>query len=164
MPKPVRPEPSAEPGADVRFPPPLVYLIAILCGVALWYLLMPLRAPVTRPVGVVSGLLLVALAVTLATSARRLMVSTGQSPIPWKPSPELILRGPYKFSRNPMYLGLTVLEIGVGLAFDNLWISLLAFPALAAVHFIAVLPEERYLSAKFGEPYRAYLARVRRYI
>jgi protein-S-isoprenylcysteine O-methyltransferase Ste14 len=125
---------------------------------------MPLRAPMSRPVGIAVGLLLVALAVTVATAARRQMVRTGQSPIPWKPSPELILRGPYKFTRNPMYLGLTVLEIGVGLALDNLWISLLAFPALAAVHFIAVLPEERYLSAKFGEPYRAYLVRVRRYI
>ena len=56
------------------------------------------------------------------------------------------------------------LEIGLGLAVNNLWISLFAAPALLAVHVIAVLPEERYLSEKFGESYRAYAARVRRYL
>jgi len=62
-----------------------------------------------------------------------------------------------------MYLGLTLVLIGLGLAIDHLWVALLAVPALVVVHFIAVLPEEKYLAEKFGENYRAYLARVRRY-
>ena len=91
-------------------------------------------------------------------------IRTGQSPIPWKPSPELILRGPYRFTRNPMYLGVTLVETGLGIALNNLWISFFALPALLIVHFIAVLPEEKYLSEKFGDSYRGYLSRVRRYI
>jgi protein-S-isoprenylcysteine O-methyltransferase Ste14 len=63
-----------------------------------------------------------------------------------------------------MYLGITLFEIGFGLTVNNLWISLFAVPALLTVHFIAVLPEERYLSKKFGESYKAYRAQVRRYL
>ena len=63
-----------------------------------------------------------------------------------------------------MYVGLTLFEIGLGLALNNVWVSALALPALATVHFIAVLPEETYLAAKFGESYRDYLGRVRRYL
>jgi protein-S-isoprenylcysteine O-methyltransferase Ste14 len=54
--------------------------------------------------------------------------------------------------------------IGLGLAVNNLWISLFAAPALLVVHFIAVLPEERYLAEKFGESYRSFRAQVRRYL
>lgn len=63
-----------------------------------------------------------------------------------------------------MYVGVTILQIGIGVAFNNLWISALALPALAIIHFIAVLPEEKYLAEKFGEPYKSYLTRVRRYV
>ena len=63
-----------------------------------------------------------------------------------------------------MYLGVTLFELGLGLAVNNLWISLFAAPALLTVHFIAVLPEEKYLSEKFGESYKAYLAQVSRYL
>jgi protein-S-isoprenylcysteine O-methyltransferase Ste14 len=88
----------------------------------------------------------------------------GPGPEAWKPTPEMVVSGPYRFSRNPMYLGLTCIQIGLGLALNNLWISLLAAFSLLAVHFIAVLPEERYLTEKFGESYRSYLVKVRRYL
>lgn len=96
--------------------------------------------------------------------AHKLFKRTGQNPVPWTPSPELILEGPYRFTRNPMYLGLTLFQVGIGFAINNLWISLFAAPALLVVHFIAVLPEERYLTEKFGESYKAYLVKVRRYL
>ena len=63
-----------------------------------------------------------------------------------------------------MYVGMTLIALGVGLAVNNLWISAFALPALVTVHFIAVRPEERYLSEKFGDSYKAYLAQVRRYL
>ena len=151
-------------GADVHFPPPLVFVIALLAGVLLRYAWMPLRLPASRAVGIVAGLMLIGAAIALTVSARILMVRTGQSPAPWKPSPELIAQGPYHLTRNPMYVGLTLLTVGLGLALDSLWVSLLAIPALMVVHFIAVLPEERYLSRKFGDEYVRYLRRVRRYI
>jgi protein-S-isoprenylcysteine O-methyltransferase Ste14 len=121
-------------------------------------------APVDRTLRIAVGVLLIAVAVGLIISARILFVRTRQSPVPWKPSPELIFNGPYRFTRNPMYVGMTLFELGLGVALNNLWISLFAPLGLVVVHFIAVRAEERYLSEKFGEPYKAYLARVRRYL
>jgi protein-S-isoprenylcysteine O-methyltransferase Ste14 len=155
---------AAQRGARVRFPPPLVFLGAILSGVVCARLIAPARAPVARVLSAGGGGLLLLAGIGLVVSARIFFSRTGQNPMPWKPSPTLILQGPYRFTRNPMYVGVTLVVLGIGLAFNNLWISLFALPALGIVHLIAVLPEERYLSEKFGESYREYLARVRRYI
>ena len=155
---------SSERGAQVRFPPPLVFLGWILLGVAFQYLVAPARAPVDRAISAIGGIVILVVGLGFAASARILFKRTGQSPVPWKPTPELILKGPYRITRNPMYLGVTLIQLGLGLAVNNLWISLFALPALLAVHFIAVLPEERYLSEKFGESYKTYLAQVSRYL
>jgi protein-S-isoprenylcysteine O-methyltransferase Ste14 len=154
----------SERGARVSFPPPLVFVSGILLGVVCRYAVGPAPAPFDRTIGLVVGVAVVMIGVGLIASARILFLRTRQSPIPWKPTPELIFSGPYRFTRNPMYLGMTVIILGLGLALDILWISLFAAPALLVVHFIAVLPEERYLSEKFGDSYREYLTRVRRYL
>jgi protein-S-isoprenylcysteine O-methyltransferase Ste14 len=151
-------------GAKVRFPPPLVFLGAIVLGVIVQHKAMPLSLVFARGLRLAAAVLILACGVSLVASARILFKRTGQNPIPWKPTPELILQGPYRFTRNPMYVGVTLFVIGLGLAVNNLWISLFAAPALLVVHFIAVLPEERYLAAKFGESYRSFLAQVRRYL
>ena len=151
-------------GAKVRFPPPLVFLGAIVLGVIVQHKAMPLSLVFARWLRLGAAVLILACGVSLVASARILFKRTGQNPIPWKPTPELILEGPYRFTRNPMYVGVTLFVIGLGLAVNNLWISLFAAPALLVVHFIAVLPEERYLAAKFGESYRSFLAQVRRYL
>jgi protein-S-isoprenylcysteine O-methyltransferase Ste14 len=155
---------SSERGARVRFPPPLVFLGGILLGVAFQYLVVPARVPVDRAVSAIGGILIGVAGLGFVASARILFKRTGQNPVPWKPSPVLILKGPYRITRNPMYLGVALIELGLGLAVNNLWISLFAAPALLTVHFIAVLPEERYLSEKFGESYKAYLTQVSRYL
>ena len=155
---------SSERGARVRVPPPLIFLAALLAGLAV-HAALPLRLPATgRPVAVVGGIALVALGVFTVLAARFLFLRTGQSPAPWKPSPELIACGPYRFTRNPMYVGITMFLVGLGLAVDVPWIALFAFVALAVVHFLAVVREEAYLAEKFGERYAAYTARVRRYL
>lgn len=151
-------------GAKVRFPPPLVFLGAIVLGVIVQRKAVPLSLVFARGLRLAAAVLILACGVSLVASARILFKRTGQNPIPWKPTPELILQGPYRFTRNPMYVGVTLFVIGLGLAVNNLWISLFAAPALLVVHFIAVLPEERYLAAKFGENYRSFLAQVRRYL
>ena len=155
---------SVERGAQVRFPPPLVFLGCILLGVAFQYVVVPAPVPVGRASSTIGGILILMAGLGFIASARILFSRTGQNPIPWKPSPELILKGPYRFTRNPMYIGITLFELGLGLTVNNLWISSLAATALLTVHFIAVRPEERYLSDKFGESYKAYLAQVRRYL
>jgi protein-S-isoprenylcysteine O-methyltransferase Ste14 len=154
---------SAERGAKVHFPPPLVFIGFTLLGLALGYTVTPIPFPVTRWMKVI-GILVLLAGSALIVSARRLFKRSGQNPTPWTPTPELILKGPYVFTRNPMYLGVTCVQFGLGLALGNLWISLFAPCALLVVHFIAVLPEEKYLGEKFGKAYQEYLAKVRRYL
>jgi protein-S-isoprenylcysteine O-methyltransferase Ste14 len=153
-----------ERGARVRVPPPLVFAACTLSAVALHNLVMPLRLPAPRLLTVALGIGIALLGVATTASARILFLRTGQCPTPWSPTPSLIARGPYRFTRNPMYVGITTLLVGIGVAFNVLWISLFALAALTIVHFIAVVREEAYLAAKFGASYASYAARVRRYL
>jgi len=155
---------TSEHGAQVRFPPPLVVLLSIFLGVGLRYAIAPLALPSHRAFGRWAGVAILLFGLGVILSARTLFKRTGQDPKPWKPSPELLLEGPYRFTRNPMYVGVTLIQFGLGLALSNLWISLLAPFSLLAIHFIAVVPEERYLTEKFGDSYKAFLLRVRRYL
>src|SRR5262249_11304470 len=75
-----------------------------------------------------------------------------------------VFKGPYRFTRNPMYVSVTAIQIGLGLAVGVLWISLLAPVTLATIHVTAVRREERYLSETFGRDYDDYRARARRYL
>lgn len=155
---------SKQGGARVTVPPPLIFLAAVVAGVLVDRFV--LRWPV--PGGAVARITVVALStvgsLALALPAARLFRKTGQDPKPWQPTPELVFDGPYRFTRNPMYVAMTLLTIGLGAAADTLWTVPLAIAALGVVHVLVVRREERYLEAKFGEPYLRYKARVRRYL
>jgi len=151
-------------GARVRFPPPAVFLLSLLLGFGLNRLVPLPPIPLESRTRIAIGVLVVILGVVPIAWARIHFLRTKQNPIPWTPTPELIFQGPYLYTRNPMYVGMTTLQIGLGMAFGVLWSVLLAAVSLAIVHRMAVRPEEAYLSEKFGEPYRQYLTRVRRYI
>jgi len=153
-----------ERGARVRFPPPLVFLTCVISGFAIQRTVMTVHYPVDRWLTIAVGLVVLLTGASLVASARILFLRTRQNPVPWTPTPQLIFTGPYRFTRNPMYVGITFVMIGIGLVRDNPWVSAFAVPALLVVHLIAVRPEETYLATKFGDPYRAYLARVRRYL
>src|SRR5262245_33350471 len=112
-----------ERGARVRFPPPLVFLLYVVSGLVVARLIAPAHAPLSCPVRLGVGLPVQLAGVSLVASARVLFWRTRQSPTPWSPTPELIFRGPYRFSRNPMYVGVTIFTIGLGVTLDNLWIS-----------------------------------------
>jgi protein-S-isoprenylcysteine O-methyltransferase Ste14 len=155
---------SRQGGARVRFPPPFVFLGFLLVGVFVHSVVLPLRFPLPRSITLAAGALLVVAAIALFATTLRLFRATGQHPRPWLPTPSLIVEGPYWFSRNPIYVAMTFAQIGLGLLLDNAWIVALSAASLTAVHFIAVRPEEAYLFDRFGEPYRRYLASVRRYL
>ena len=123
---------AGERGAIVRFPPPLVYLISILLGVAIRYAAAPLAVAAYRYLELAAGVVVLMAGLGLIVGAWTLFRRTGQDPKPWKPTPEIVMSGPYRFSRNPMYLGLTCNQIGLGLVLNNLWISLLAAFSLLA--------------------------------
>lgn len=154
---------EARDGAAVRLPPPIVYLGALLAGVLL-QAVQPLPLPVGGGARVVVGLGVGAAGVALAAAALGLFRRTGQDPKPWKPTPEIVATGVYRFTRNPMYLGMTLLQAGIGIGLANAWVVGLAPVSLAVVYATAVRHEEAYLERKFGDAYRTYKASVRRWL
>ena len=96
---------------------------------------------------------------------RPAFAASGQDPTPWKPAPSLVMRGPYRFTRNPMYVGMFLRAARHRLhQRQPLHRAFGAASLLLVVHYTAVLPEEAYLEHKFGDDYRARKRRVRRYL
>lgn len=155
---------STHGGAKVWLPPPLVFAAFIASGLLVHHFVYALPVPIGRTPRLISAGMIGFVGLALGASTFLLFKRTGQDPRPWQPSPELIFQGPYRWSRNPMYVSMALLQTSVGLAVDSLWVVLLWLPALIVVHYTAVLPEEKYLSERFGEAYQRYAASVRRYL
>lgn len=154
---------AKERGAAVRLPPPLVYLAALVLGGALewlWRIPLPLGSTARVLAGVATGVV----GVAVVAAAFGLFRSTGQDPAPWEPTPEVVSTGIYRFTRNPMYIGMGLLQAGIGIGFASAWILLLVPVALAVVYWTAIRHEEAYLEREFGETYLGYKARVRRWL
>ena len=152
--------------AEVRVFPPAVPLAVVLIGVGLNYL-WPIDAGFTVPAFMrfwVGGLIIAGSFSGLGTWSFIIMRRTGQSENPWKPTTEIIERGPFRITRNPMYLQMMLISIGIALVLVNLWILFLAPIGGWALQKFAILPEEAYLERKFGDAYLAYKQRVRRWI
>jgi protein-S-isoprenylcysteine O-methyltransferase Ste14 len=90
--------------------------------------------------------------------------AAGTSVNPYRPTTTLVVTGPYRWSRNPLYLALAVIFVGLSIGANTLWGVLVLVPLLVVMHYGVVLREERYLAAKFGEGYSRYCAAVRRYL
>lgn len=101
---------------------------------------------------------------TVALWGKRVMEAAGTNVNPALPSTAIVTSGPFRLTRNPLYLSMLSLYLGAALATNAAWLLILLVPLLAILHFGIVLREERYLEAKFGEPYRVYKTRVRRWI
>jgi protein-S-isoprenylcysteine O-methyltransferase Ste14 len=82
----------------------------------------------------------------------------------YSPGGRLVLSGPYRYTRNPMYVSLALLTIGCGLLLTTWWPIVLLVPTLVIIHLFVILPEERYLQRRFGTAYEAYTRRVRRWL
>jgi protein-S-isoprenylcysteine O-methyltransferase Ste14 len=91
------------------------------------------------------------------------MHRAGTNVRPDRPSTALVESGPFRHSRNPLYVSVNLLCVAIAVLANVGWLFLLLIPMDLVLHFGVVLREERYLDAKFGEPYRAYRRRVRRY-
>ena len=152
--------------AAVRIFPPGVPLATILLGVALQWR-WPLDPGFALPPAVRYGLgaaIVAASVLGLGLWSVLLFRRGGQDENPWKPTPHVEERGPFRVTRNPMYLQMVLVCVGVGVALWNAWILLLTPLCAWVLQRLAILPEEAYLEQKFGEPYRAYKRRVRRWI
>ena len=152
--------------AEVRVIPPAVPVVIVLVGIGLNYVWpvdfgFLLLAPARYWVG---GLIVAGAFFGLGLWSVIIFRRSGQSENPWKPTPQIVERGPFRLTRNPMYLQMVLICIGVAVILMNVWI--LVFTPLCAwvLQRFAILPEERYLERKFGESYLAYKRRVRRWL
>jgi protein-S-isoprenylcysteine O-methyltransferase Ste14 len=103
-------------------------------------------------------------AVALFLAAVRSMRAAG-TPVPGdRPTTAIVRSGPYRFSRNPIYLAFSLLHLGVALWFNSLWLLVTLVPAVALMTFVVIPREERYLEARFPAEYLPYRAAVRRWL
>jgi protein-S-isoprenylcysteine O-methyltransferase Ste14 len=146
----------------VRVPPPALYALAVLVGYLLnhrWPLPISGGASVQALAWLLVGAWL-ALTVSSIGNFRRSRTSM----VPIRPATSLVIAGPYRFTRNPMYVGLAVLTVALGLFLDSWWPIVLLVPVLFVVRAFVIAPEERYLERRFGADYVAYTQRVRRWL
>ena len=147
--------------AGVIAPPPLIYFAFLLIGLGadrLWPVAVLPQGPRYAAAAVIA--LSLALVISAFGQFRRHKTSFK----PHEPSTALITEGPYRYSRNPMYLALSLLYAGLSIATDSPWTLALLAPLLVVMHYGVIIREERYLERKFGDDYRRYKATVRRWL
>ena len=155
--------PLSNPG--VRFPPPFLFVGGLLAGWALDRGVLPLHVGQFEG-SIVEFAAVVLVAIGLAVMGWGLFTfrRARTAIIPFHGASSLVTTGPYRFTRNPMYTGLTVAYVGGALLIDSAW-PLILLPVVLIVLFITVIArEERYLSDAFPGEYAAYCARVRRWL
>lgn len=148
--------------------PGVIILPPVLYGVALVLTLLlnwawPLSILSSSAIAIWSGIPLLLFSGGLALWGKRSMKQAGTNVNPLQPATSLVITGPFRFSRNPLYLSLTILFAGLSLVVNTLWGFIALVPVLVVLHFGVILREERYLEAKFGESYRQYRSQVRRW-
>jgi protein-S-isoprenylcysteine O-methyltransferase Ste14 len=142
--------------------PPLVYLISVVSG-AVIQLAKPLPF-LPEMVAVPLGAPLVVIAVALFASAVSTFRAAG-TPVPArKPTTTIVRTGPYRVSRNPIYLAFSLLQLGIAIWANSLWLLATLAGAVALIHYVVIPREEQYLERKFGPQYLDYKASVRRWL
>ena len=152
--------------AAVRVFPPAVPLLTIVAGVVLGrYLpLDPGFEPQPFARYWVGGVIVVGAVVALGVWSVLLVRGSGQSENPWKPTTQIIERGPFRWTRNPMYLQMVLVCVGVSILLWNAWVLALTPVCAWMLQRLAIVPEEEYLERRFGDAYRDYRRRVRRWL
>ena len=151
--------------ANVVARPPVLFLACIILGLALDRLA-PLPFPVAESVAVrwsVAGLLILVGVAIFAAGIRNF--SRAATPVPSRePTRKLVTSGIHGWSRNPIYVGMALTYVGVGVAARSPLILLLGAPLAIVIRYGVVAREEAYLERRFGDVYRDYKARVRRWL
>jgi protein-S-isoprenylcysteine O-methyltransferase Ste14 len=149
--------------AQVMIRPPVAWGLAVIAGFALnWLAPLPFL-PAGLPEGWL-GAMVFALALALFAWAIGTMTRAGSNVPTNRPTTTIVEQGPYRFTRNPIYLGMFLGLIGLTIAFDNLWLLIMLAPLALVIRYGVVAREEAYLERKFGDVYRGYRSRVRRWL
>ena len=152
------------PNAGVRFPPPLIYVLGLAIGFGL-NKAMPLWLAAPEPHWMFRlGLALLAAGVFVAAWGIVTFLRRGTAVKPFRPATTIVDSGPYRFTRNPMYVGMTCAYVGCSFILDSWWEFALLPVVIAIIDRLVIAREERYLASAFGAVYEAYRARVRRWI
>jgi protein-S-isoprenylcysteine O-methyltransferase Ste14 len=142
--------------------PPLVYLGAMALGLLLhvtWPVRLVSRA-VSGPLGGTAALVAIALFFSAVHTFR-----TAGTPVPGnRPTTTIVRTGPYRYSRNPIYLSFSLLQLGVACWVNSLWLLVTLMPAVALMSFVVIPREEHYLESRFPSDYLPYKAAVRRWL
>ena len=153
---------SPKENAGVVVPVPVIYGAALALGLAAEFTLP--TVPLPRTVTLWLGGVIIALSIPIVISAFRALTRARTAFDARKPTTSLVSDGAFHYSRNPTYLSLTLLYVGLALVLGSPWVLLMVVPAVALTQWGVVLREERYLEAKFGEEYRRYKTNVRQWL
>ena len=153
-------DPTDKPGVVVL--PPVLYSVAFIVAFLLrWWMPLPIFG---SAIAIWIGAASFVAGLAIGIPARRALSAAGTNVNPMQPTTAIVSAGPYGFTRNPLYVSMILLFLGVTTAFDTWWGPIVLLPVLPVMHFGVILREERYLERKFGEAYRQYRAKVRRYL
>lgn len=142
--------------------PPVLYIGTFFLGVTLHFL-WPMHLSSSIWVRVAGAVLALSSGLT-ARWAARTMKRAGTNILPNKPTVTIVTEGPFRFSRNPLYVTNALFYLGLTLIFNLVWPLVLFVPMVIVIHWGIIRREERYLEMKFGDAYLAYKARVRRWL
>lgn len=156
---------TAQDSPRVRIPPPVLPVITILTGYFLEkYVPLTDAFDLATPDRYWIGAAIVVLSILILGVWPGLAFRKAEeNPIPWTPTEEIIVVGPFRYTRNPMYLMMVLWCIGFAIVFSSVWILAMTPVCAFALYLFAIKPEEAYLEQKFGESYRSYKAKVRRW-
>jgi protein-S-isoprenylcysteine O-methyltransferase Ste14 len=145
--------------------PPLLYVACLVLGFTLERLLpLPLSFPGSPLVSAWAGGGLILVGIAVATAGAR-NFSRADTPVPSnQPVRALVTTGIHGWSRNPIYVGMLLLYAGIGIAARSPWVLILALPLILILRYGVIAREEAYLERRFGDTYRDYKARVRRWL
>jgi len=149
--------------ARVIIRPPLAWALAVIVGLVLdWLLPLPFL-PAGLPAALFGAMVFV-LALALFAWAIITITRAGSSVPTNRPTTTIVDTGPFRFTRNPIYMGMFLGLIGLAIGFDNLWLLATLVPFVLVIRYGVVAREEDYLERKFGDVYRGYRSRVRRWL
>jgi len=162
MPEQSKPTQSEEDSAGVIAFPPYIHLGFVVLGLALEWIwpsnVLPLAWQLSLPI------LLLILVFLLGKSAAPQFRKKGTTLDVDTPTTAIITEGAYGFSRNPIYLGMALIHLALGILIDSIWVVAAVIPAMLVMTYGVIVREEAYLTRKFGDEYLSYKASVRRWL
>ena len=143
----------------------VVFGIPFLASIALQFVIpFSLSQGILRQALIPVGIALIIIGIGFIVLARRELAQYGQPTDPGHPTSKVVKTGVFAISRNPLYLGGSILLLGIALMLNTLWAIVMLLLSIIICHYVLILPEERYLARKFGNEYEEYIASVSRWL